>query len=301
MENIDEQTGEIIPETLPVQAGDSFLPMKLADVAKAIAYTEDFIKTILKENSDYGIIPGTKKPTLYKSGSEKLAMAFALSPEYRIVEQIEDHDREWEYQGTEWIDNRKRDAIMTTRGWFSYTVECRLVHRGSGVVWATQIGKCESSERGREAAPSNTILKMSQKRAFVGATLNATMTSDRFTCDLDDARPRKSDGLRKMKSKYPGMCASCGNKHIQSGDEILYDGDKKQAHAVSCYNYAKEHPEAKPPETKKPGIRIPLFEDIKRLRKAKDTTGLELPDPGGLSNEELANYRAELEELSDKE
>ena len=58
------------------------------------------------------------------------------------------------------------------------------------------MGSCDSTERGREVAPANTILKMAQKRAHVGTTLNATFTSDRFTADVEDYR-----GNQSVKSK----------------------------------------------------------------------------------------------------
>ena len=180
-------------ENLPVAVEAPFMPMKLAKIKDAIGYIEQFVKDVLIEgkhgSGDYGVIPGTgSKPTLFKSGAEKLCMAFSLSPEYEIIDKVEDDEA----------------------GWYSYSVKCTLANRETGIVWATQIGRCDSGEKGRDKASANTCLKMAQKRAYVGATLNATMTSDRFTCDVEDGGHQKSgaqqttddsdapDGMRKM-------------------------------------------------------------------------------------------------------
>ena len=50
-----------------------------------------FVKEILKEGVDYGIIPGAgNKPTLLKPGGEKLATFFGLSANFEIIEKVVD-------------------------------------------------------------------------------------------------------------------------------------------------------------------------------------------------------------------
>lgn len=49
-----------------------------------------FTKEIMEKNIDYGIIPGTTKPTLFKAGAERLNSFFGLSPKFIIVEKVED-------------------------------------------------------------------------------------------------------------------------------------------------------------------------------------------------------------------
>ena len=39
-----------------------------------------FTKKVMKSGKDYGVIPGTDKPTLLKPGAEKLCSLFGLTP-----------------------------------------------------------------------------------------------------------------------------------------------------------------------------------------------------------------------------
>ena len=44
-------------------------------------------------DADYGVIPGTKKPTLLKPGAEKIADCLDLYPDYESMEEIADFDK----------------------------------------------------------------------------------------------------------------------------------------------------------------------------------------------------------------
>jgi hypothetical protein len=50
----------------------------------------EFVKTLLKEGTDFGEIPGTNKPTLLKPGAEKLLTFFGLTKRFAIIEKVED-------------------------------------------------------------------------------------------------------------------------------------------------------------------------------------------------------------------
>lgn len=50
----------------------------------------EFVGKIMREEVDFGVIPGTKKPTLLKPGAEKLTTFFGLTKRFLIVEKIED-------------------------------------------------------------------------------------------------------------------------------------------------------------------------------------------------------------------
>ena len=259
----DVGSGEMLPEVItPASA-----PMKLEQMSQMIGYMETFIKKLLKPDVDFGVIPGTQKPSLYKAGAEKLCMAFGLSEKYEIVASERDPFKEWEYT----VGKETKKA----RGYYYFSARCSLIHKGTGIVWASQIGDCESSERGRETAPSNTILKMAQKRAFVGATLHATFTSDRFTADMDTYDRAASKGQPKGKaasapgeipkpsastvSKYgndekKSKCNFCGKSHTVKGNPIVQhpgpgDLEGKWGHA-DCYaglfSEAKADPPAEP-------------------------------------------------------
>lgn len=168
-EKKDEDKMEVETKEI-VQVHDAAPPVSFDEMRDMMGQLEKFIQELLKSNLDFGTIPGTNKPTLYKAGAEKLCGAFNLTPHYKITDQTVDPLKEW------------REGCV---GFYRYQVLCELINRRTGQVWATCLGECVSTERGREKAPSNTILKMAQKRAYVGAALHATFTSDRFTADMD--------------------------------------------------------------------------------------------------------------------
>lgn len=181
-EKVNVQTGELVTVEQPVE----FLPVALGEMQNMIEYTEKFIKSVLKRGTDYGMIPGTKKDSMYKAGAEKLCFGFGLEPEYEIVSSTDEPFKEWTYK--KYNKSKRVHEDQSARGYYQFTVSCRLVHRASGMTWGVGLGSCDSTERGRETSPANTILKMAQKRAYVGITLNATFTSDRFTADVEDYR-----------------------------------------------------------------------------------------------------------------
>ena len=49
-------------------------------------------KTILKRDIDFGTIPGTQRPSLYKSGAEAIAMGYGLLQHYDMVSSVENWD-----------------------------------------------------------------------------------------------------------------------------------------------------------------------------------------------------------------
>lgn len=184
---------------------------------------EEVIKKLLTPDVDFGVVPGTKEPTLLQPGAQKIADALNLYPDFERVSAVEDWDKPL----------------------FSYTYRCRLRQRGTEIVISSGIGTCNSMEakyRWRMASrvcPScgketiikgkaeygggwlcyknkggcgakfpdkdsaiegqevgrvqnddiysqvNTLDKMAQKRAMVAAALNLGF-SEHFTQDMED-------------------------------------------------------------------------------------------------------------------
>lgn len=171
-----------IEKNYEIQTVSQRVPIK--DVIDYFDYIDELRAKIMKPGIDFDIIPGTVKPTLLKPGAEKLCFAFKLSPTYEVLESIEDHDKIITYKKYNKKTGQNED--VEALGFFYYKIICRLVHRDTGVVVAEQIGTCSSYDPGKGGAPANTVIKIAQKRAHVGATLSATFTSDRFTQDLED-------------------------------------------------------------------------------------------------------------------
>jgi hypothetical protein len=156
--------------------------------------TAELIDQALDEKVDYGVVPGTDKPTLLQPGAQRLCIAFGVRPVYEIVEQDVDHDREvqWVKKKKFWNKATRQYDVSTETGTsfglYRYVVRCRLV-RPDGLCLGEAVGSCSTMEskyvdRPRDA--ENTVLKMAQKRALVGGVLSGFGLSNRFGAE-DDA------------------------------------------------------------------------------------------------------------------
>jgi len=156
----------------PVNSISIIDSINLAQVQATMAKINQFqtiVQKTLKQNHDFGVIPGTPKPTLLKPGAEKILMLMGLTSEYEIVEKVQD------YEG----------------GFFAFTVKCTLSKGDTKITEG--IGHANTRERryvsGRNQDPftlANTVLKMAKKRSQVDAVLTVASLSDIFTQDLED-------------------------------------------------------------------------------------------------------------------
>jgi len=129
------------------------------------------VQKLMRKDVDYGVVPGTPKPSLLKPGAEHLLHFFGLGHRVECTEQITD----WE------------------KGFFYFKYRCDVFKtRVDGLV--IQVSSCEGSANSKEKryrnqdvySIVNTLQKMAIKRALVGATLQATATSGMFTQDIED-------------------------------------------------------------------------------------------------------------------
>ncbi|KRQ88120.1 hypothetical protein ABG79_00288 [Caloramator mitchellensis] len=129
---------------------------------------QNFIKSQMKEGEDYGKIPGSPKPSLFKPGAEKLCNLYGFTINVDIIEKVEN----WK------------------EGFFYYLCKCSLRSKRTGEIISEGLGSCNSKEtkfaRQNSYTIVNTILKMAKKRALIDATLSATRTSGIFTQDVED-------------------------------------------------------------------------------------------------------------------
>lgn len=194
--------------------------MAVADIISHVAMVQEVMRAVMigpsKENPNgvhYGIIPGTDKPTLLKSGAEVLCMAFRIADSYAVED-------------------------LSTDGVVRYRVTCTGTHQVTGLVLGTGMGEASSGEekykwrkassrqefedtppnmrrtkhgynkfekkafeiqqvRTEPADLANTILKMANKRAKMAMVLNVTAASDCFSQDLDDMDEALRDHLTR--------------------------------------------------------------------------------------------------------
>ena len=162
----DAESTEFKPETKPVTASGA----RGLTVEEAKSFDDEmkrFIDTVLVAGVDYGIIPNCKKPTLLKSGAEKILNYMGLIARTEISNRVEDYNI----------------------GFFSYEAKVYLIDY-NGVVKGEGVGITNTRE-GKYAktngyAVQNTVLKMAKKRALVDAALNVGNLSARFTQDVED-------------------------------------------------------------------------------------------------------------------
>lgn len=179
------------------QVGGLLRPV--AQPSELLAAQEEVRRLIaetLLEDRDYGKIPGTSKPTLYKPGAERIAAAFGCHARFRVLEREADHERPvkftkrtWEWHPT--IRGKKvwSEERGESQGLYRYVLHCELIHRESGVVIGEGVGACSTMESRYIDRPrdcENVALKMAKKRAFVDAVLTTCGLSEQFTQDVED-------------------------------------------------------------------------------------------------------------------
>ncbi len=144
---------------------------------------KEFIRSQLVLDTDFGTIPGTRKPTLFKPGAEKLAKLFNLGA--RIAD--------------------KERTLEESFAYFSYTIE--VIHLPTDKVVAQCEGSANSNEDKYRNVPLadnlNTLQKMAQKRAYVGAVIQAVGASDFYT--YDDAETTGDQPSGKVPHKYKAI------------------------------------------------------------------------------------------------
>ncbi len=96
IEIIEEEATQVHHEIVPMNDRPSDLAvMPVIDLRTAkerYSSMVQFVREIMREDVDYGVIPGTAKPTLYKPGAEKLATFFGLRKTFEALDKTENWD-----------------------------------------------------------------------------------------------------------------------------------------------------------------------------------------------------------------
>lgn len=175
--------------------------MSPAGLTARLKVIQQVMRTNMKADRDYGTIPGTPKPSLFKPGAEKLCTVFRIAPDY-VAEDLSTHD------------------CVRIR------VKCTGTHQETKSVLGSAIGECSSDEtkykwrrpvcdeefnetpedrrrikwtpgrggkaykqkqvRTEPADLANTVLQMAEKRALVAMVRVVTNASEIFTQDVED-------------------------------------------------------------------------------------------------------------------
>jgi len=178
----DEKDLIVVEENKPAIA---FAPVtSLAEMQAVYQAQKEFVKSIMREDTDYGKFFGVRKNVLLKPGAEKLQTFFGFSTDLEMTESTED-----------WTG-----AEHDGEPFFYYKYRCVVSKHGMQI--ASGEGSCNSWEKkyrfrkmnGQQvknpnpADGVNTYQKMAQKRAYVGAIIIAANASEYFTQDIEDMK-----------------------------------------------------------------------------------------------------------------
>lgn len=176
---------------------DRKYPMTAMGVVAQVRLIAEVMKSVMKDGTHFGTIPGCGKPSLWKPGAEKLLVTFRIATE-SSVEDLSTHD-EARYRVT-----RRATAISNGAFLGSAAGECSSSeekYKWRGIVCEAEYdstpedrrrlkfkrdGSSFKQVRTNHADVANTILKMADKRAYVALALQTTAASDLFTQDLED-------------------------------------------------------------------------------------------------------------------
>lgn len=169
----------------------------------------------LKRDTDFGVIPGTKKPSLYKAGAEKIATQYGLCQRYSI--------------------ESKHEVMDGKTTLFYYLVRCDLVKiiDGKEFIITSAFGSANTNEKrnGFNAAwdAANSAVKMAQKRALVGAVIALCSGSGMFDQDMDDETfMKKAEAITKTGPDDPISRQQITRLYAIAGEAGLTSGEAKQ-------------------------------------------------------------------------
>jgi hypothetical protein len=174
---------------------------------------QEFVQSQLKEgiDNDYAVIPGTKKKTLLKPGAEKLLRLFNLGARVRMAEKELDRDQNFAFFAYRCeVYNLATGIVIAECEGAANSQEVKYKERK---VWRNGPGgrKEQVSEQTPIADITNTLMKMAQKRAVVGAAILATGASDFFSQDIETKEDAEAVGQRARQETAKPAAAPAGS------------------------------------------------------------------------------------------
>lgn len=177
-----------------------------AEALRRLQELQAFVKSVMVEGTDYGIIPGTDKPSLLQPGAQKLEEIYGFAHTFEDTERICDWAAGFFLFRKRCVLTSRRDGRYIGDGLGSCNSrESRYAYRWAfdnevpaGIDKATLRSETKQSRKTgkpytRYRLPNediyslvNTIEKMACKRALVHAVIGATRSAGIFTQDVED-------------------------------------------------------------------------------------------------------------------
>lgn len=210
---------------------------RMAEMKQKYNAVQEFFKEVMVKDEDFGVIPGTQKPSLYKPGAEKLCELYGFAA----------------------IVKSKEEERSFETGFYRVSFTLQMVHRGSGTVVGEGVGECSTNESkymyrwvSESKVPRhldkedllfeekngsngsyrsyripnedlysqwNTVLKMAYKRAYVGLTLQCTRSSGIFTQDEAEMDDYADVAPEDRKQQRSGRTANANSGRYSGGGQ----------------------------------------------------------------------------------
>ena len=185
---------------------------------------ERFVNDILVADVDYGFIQGYGKPSLLKSGAEKICNFYRLIPRVEVTSRVDEFHVPF----------------------FSREVKVILLNTVNEIIRGEGLGSCNSKEaKYRKEDPytlQNTILKIAKKRALIDDVLNVSGLSSRFTQDIEDIAVMEG-GIAEPKpitmKQYKYLTDLIRSKGISREEYFTILADKFQVESLKQLNSAQ--------------------------------------------------------------
>ena len=220
-------------------------PMTVDEVKNQVFRIQSVMKAVMIDGEHYGIIPGTKKKTLYKAGAEKLISTFRLVPDpevedlcmdgeihYRVKVKMfslsgvfigagigECSSGEENYSWRKTVCKEEFDATAEDRK----RVKWSKGYKGEAAYETNQV-------RMNPADIANTILKMAKKRALIDAVLTILAASDIFTQDIEDYPPEVRETVTEENGQAEVTPLKEPKRKSEVGKSDPKTGTKKEGH-----------------------------------------------------------------------
>lgn len=247
--------------------------MSADQMRERINAVQKVMQAVMKEDTHFGVIPGTKKPTLYKAGSEVLLTTFHMGTRVEVTD-LSNNDEirylvkvigfhqptgadvgegvgecstsEEKYKWRTAVCEEEFDSFPESRKRIKFQKSWNHRQRQHDIYQIQQV-------RTEPADLANTVLKMAKKRAQIDFTLTALGASDIFTQDIEDL----PEELRQAADEE-------GNPSAPTGAPLEHAGMKA---ATSVQDLAKIMNTLKSDERKK---FLPYFQQRKAELEGAD-------------------------------
>lgn len=183
-------------------------------------------QTVLKRDVDFGKFGRAARPSLLKSGAEKICMAYGVMPRHDLVQIGE--------------------VLEGDDPYFSYTDKCELIKLGKDgkeYVFSSAYGAANTKEKrcGFSGAfdSQNSTIKMAQKRALVAAALAISGLSAMFTQDIEDDSVSKTYDEMVEAAQKDRPTAKQVKRLYAIAASAGFSGDKTKKEILARFNVEK--------------------------------------------------------------